>query len=369
MMEKDGKAREMPLGPVMFDLEGTELTEAERKRLLHPQCGGVILFARNYESPRQLRALVESIHCLRHPRLIVAVDQEGGRVQRFREGFQELPALGRLGELYDREPQRALALSESIGWIMAAELRHHGIDISFAPVLDLGHKISSVIGDRAFHTRPEIVTRLANAWIRGMTRAGMEAVGKHFPGHGSVRGDSHHEIPFDNRSLERIERQDLLPFRRVIATHLAGIMMAHVIYDQVDPLPAGYSRTWIQGILRGRLGFEGAVFSDDLSMSGAQSVGGFPERAFASLEAGCDMLVVCNSPQGAEEVLEALGDYLDPVAQLRLVRMHGRPGRVTPDLYRSEEWLQAVSRLQGFMKEVEAADSADLFDPTTEELQ
>ena len=369
MTASAAKPREMPLGPVMLDLEGTELTEPERKRLLHPQCGGVILFARNYESPQQLRTLVESIHGLRHPRLIVAVDQEGGRVQRFREGFQSLPALGRLGDLYDREPERALALSETIGWIMAAELRHHGIDISFAPVLDLGHKVSSVIGDRAFHTRPEIIARLANAWIRGMTRAGMEAVGKHFPGHGSVRGDSHHEIPFDSRSLERIEQQDLLPFRRVIATHLAGIMMAHVIYDQVDPLPAGYSRAWIQGILRGQLGFEGAVFSDDLSMSGARSVGGYPERARASLDAGCDMLLVCNNPQGAEEVLEALGDYLDPVAQLRLVRMHGRPGRVAPDLYRSEEWLQAVARLQGFMQAFETADSADLFDPTTEKLQ
>ncbi len=358
-----------PLGPVMADLEGLALSDTERRRLLHPQCGGVILFARNYESPEQLRALVAEIHALRQPRLIVAVDQEGGRVQRFREGFQSLPPLGRLGDLYDRDEPRAIELSETLGWLMAAELRHYGIDISFAPVLDLGHSHSSVIGDRAFHLRPDAIARLGNAWIRGMTRAGMEAVGKHFPGHGSVRGDSHHELPFDRRELATIERHDLVPFRRVIRTHLAGIMMAHVIYERVDARPAGYSPVWIRQILRGDLGFEGAVFSDDLSMSGAQSVGGYPERARAALDAGCDMLLVCNNPDGADEVLEALGDYLDPVAQLRLVRMHGLPGRLPEPLFDSEEWRRAVDRLKAFHREIEGADSADLFDPTTENLQ
>ncbi len=363
------EARQLPLGPLMLDLEGLELTDAERRRLLDPQCGGVILFARNYESPGQLRALVTRIHALRQPRLIVAVDQEGGRVQRFREGFQSLPPLGRLGDLYDRDEQRAVALSETLGWIMAAQLRHHGIDISFAPVLDLGHKTSSVIGDRAFHTRPEAIARLANAWIRGMNRAGMEAVGKHFPGHGSVRGDSHHEIPFDRRELATIEQHDLQPFRRVIGTHLAGIMMAHVIYERVDPLPAGYSRIWIERILRGELGFAGAVFSDDLSMSGAHSVGGYRERARAALAAGCDMLLVCNNPDGAEEVLDELQGHLDPVAQLRLVRMHGRDRRVPQNLYDTEQWLQATAELRAFQQEIEGADSGDLFDPTTENLQ
>jgi beta-N-acetylhexosaminidase len=358
-----------PLGPVMVDLQGLVIDERERRRLLHPQCGGVILFARNYESPEQLRELVAEIHALRHPRLIVAVDQEGGRVQRFREGFQPLPPLGRLGDLFERDEAGAIELSETLGWIMAAELRHYGIDISFAPVLDLGHGHSSVIGDRAFHTRPEAIARLGNAWIRGMNRAGMEAVGKHFPGHGSVRGDSHHELPFDRRALSTIEHHDLVPFRRVIRTHLAGIMMAHVIYERVDPLPAGYSPVWIRQILRGQLGFEGAVFSDDLSMSGAQSVGGYPERAAAALKAGCDMLLVCNNPAGAEEVLESLGDYLDPVAQLRLVRMHGLPGRIPQPLFDSDEWRHSVARLEAFRQRIEGADSDDLFDPTTENLQ
>jgi len=358
-----------PLGPVMVDLEGTELGDEERRRLLHPQCGGVILFARNYASPQQLKALVDAIHGLRHPRLIVAVDQEGGRVQRFREGFQALPPLGKLGDLYDHNASDALDLAETLGWLMAAELRQYGVDISFAPVLDLGHPNSSVIGDRAFHRSPDAIARLGNAWIRGMSRAGMEAVGKHFPGHGSVRGDSHHELPFDRRSLATLEQHDLVPFRRVIQTHLAGIMMAHVIYERVDPLPAGYSKIWIDRILRGQLGFQGAVFSDDLSMSGAHSVGGYPERARAALDAGCDMLLVCNNPDGAETVLESLGDYLDPVAQLRLVRMHGRPGRLPDDLFQSAEWLRAVQRLEAFRTAIEGADSADLFDPTTEKLQ
>ncbi len=345
----------------MLDVEGLALTPDDRKRLLHPQTGGVILFSRNYESPQQLKDLVDDIHALRSPRLIVAVDQEGGRVQRFREGFQRLPAMGLLGDLYDREPKQGLAMAQSVGWIMGSELLFYGIDLSFAPVLDLGHKISTVIGDRAFHTDPESITHLANALIRGLNQAGMEAVGKHFPGHGSVEGDSHHVMPFDRRSRETIMGHDVQPFRRVIKTHLAAIMMAHVIYEQVDALPAGYSPYWIKSVLRQQLGFEGIVFSDDLSMSGAESVGGYPARAYASLEAGCDMLLVCNNPEGADAVLEALRDYNNPVSQLRLVRLHGRPVDKKGRLFNSKKWHQQVAMLKDFMHDTQLAESDDLF--------
>jgi beta-N-acetylhexosaminidase len=235
----------------MIDVAGTELDDTDRKRLRHPQVGGVILFSRNYENPAQLTQLCREIHALRDPRLVVAVDQEGGRVQRFREGFQAIPAMGHLGDLYDDAPHEAIRLAEIFAWVMASELLFYGIDLSFSPVLDIANPISSVIGDRAFHRDPETVCHLANAWIRGMRRAGMEAVGKHFPGHGSVEGDSHHVMPFDRRSFLEIEALDLVPFRRVIATHLSGIMMAHVIYDRVDSIAAGYSRFWIESVLRG----------------------------------------------------------------------------------------------------------------------
>lgn len=351
----------MSLGPVMLDVAGLELTAQDRERLLHPQTGGVILFSRNYQSPEQLHELVQQIHRLRSPRLIVAVDQEGGRVQRFREGFQRLPAMGLLGDLYDENPQKALSMSENIGWIMAAELLYYGVDLSFAPVLDLGHKISSVIGDRAFHTHPEAIVRLANALIRGMNHAGMEAVGKHFPGHGSVEGDSHHMMPFDRRLETTIMDHDLVPFKRVINNHLTGIMMAHVIYEQVDPMSAGFSSHWIKNILREQLGFQGVVFSDDLNMAGAEIAGSFSQRAAASLEAGCDMLLVCNNPEGADEVLHSLSDYNNPVSQLRLVRLHGRPAE-DRNLFHSSKWYASIKRLHEFMQTTELAQSVDLFE-------
>jgi len=348
------------LGPVMLDIAGVVLDAADRERLTHPQVGGVILFSRNYSDPEQLAALCAEIHALRDPRLVVAVDQEGGRVQRFRDGFQSLPAMGHLGDLYDEQPRQAIRLAETFAWVMASELLARGVDLSFAPVLDIGDPVSSVIGDRAFHRDPEAICHLANAWIRGMREAGMEAVGKHFPGHGSVEGDSHHVMPFDRRDLAEIEALDLVPFRRVIATHLAGIMMAHVIYDAVDARAAGYSRYWIETVLRRQLGFEGCVFSDDLSMSGAESVGGYPERAAAALEAGCDILLVCNNPEGAEQVLESLRDYTNPASQLRMVRMHGQ--RVAASRFDTPAWQSACDEMQGFNHRLGQADSGDLFD-------
>lgn len=352
----------MSLGPVMFDVEGLVLSDADRQRLLHRQTGGVILFSRNYQSPPQLKDLVDEIHAIRHPRLIVAVDQEGGRVQRFRRGFERLPAMGLLGDLYDRESQHAIRLAETVGWVMASELLFYGIDLSFSPVLDLGHKISSVIGDRAFHTNPDTIVRLANALIRGMDQAGMEAVGKHFPGHGSVEGDSHHVMPFDRRSEETIRSQDLIPFRRVINTHLTAIMMAHVIYDRIDELPAGYSHFWIKQVLRTELGFDGIVFSDDLSMSGAESVGDYTARAKASLDAGCDMLLVCNNPQAVDEVLASLEDYNNPLSQLRLVRLHGHPADKNHNIFNSKKWRESVFRLKIFMQDCDLVSNDDLFE-------
>jgi beta-N-acetylhexosaminidase len=332
----------MSLGPVMLDLQGAALTPDERERLLHPAIGGVILFRRNYESPEQLAALVTAIHQLREPRLLVAVDHEGGRVQRFHDGFTLLPAPRRLGEIYDLDRKRGLHLAETAGWIMAAELRSVGVDFSFAPVLDLDRGVSEVIGDRAFHHQPEAVAALAHAYVSGMRRAGMAAVGKHFPGHGAVAVDSHVGIPIDERSLADMRMEDLLPFERMIHYGLAGIMPAHVIYPRVDELPAGFSSRWLHGILRGELGFQGTIFSDDMSMEGAAAAGGSMERAHLALAAGCDMILLCNDPEGAAHVFAEMGSHPDPVSHLRLARMHGRNAMSRVELHAEAHWHQAV---------------------------
>ena len=343
----------------MLDVKGYELDEDDRRRLCHPQTGGVILFSRNYRDPQQLKQLCGQILELRDPRLVISVDHEGGRVQRFREGFQAIPAMGHLGDLYDDDPAQALQLAETFAWIMSAELLHYGVDLSFAPILDIGDPVSSVIGDRAFHRDPEAIAHLANAWVRGMRNAGMEAVGKHFPGHGSVEGDSHHVMPFDRRSFDDIAALDLVPFRRVINTHLAGIMMAHVIYEQIDALAAGYSRYWIETVLRQQLEFNGVVFSDDLSMGGAESVGGYAERARQSLAAGCDILLVCNNPDGADEVLESLRDYSNPTTQMRMIRLHGQQAHAR--LFDGSDWNGACEELDRFNRRLGLTESGDLF--------
>lgn len=307
-------------GPLMVDLAGTRLAFDEAERLRHPLVGGLILFARNYEHPDQLRALVAEIRAVR-PRIIIAVDHEGGRVQRFREGFTRVPPAARLGELYDVDPQAALALARDWAWLLAAELRAFGIDLSFAPVLDLGGPLSRVIGDRALHPDPAAIAILGQAWMEGMREAGMAAVGKHYPGHGSVPEDSHVEFPVDHRSLAQIEALDLMPFRALIAAGLPAVMMAHVIYPAVDELPAGFSPRWVRDILRARHGFGGVVFTDDLSMAAAATVADPVERARLALDAGCDMLLVCNRPEDAEAVLAGLGDVHDPAREARLARL------------------------------------------------
>ncbi len=316
--------KSIALGPVMLDVAGTELTEEDRRRLSHPLVGGVILFTRNFQSCAQLARLTAEIHGLRSPQLIIAVDHEGGRVQRFREGFTQLPPMRELGLVWDRDHRKAIALAQSLGFVLAAELRVHGVDLSFTPVLDVDYGNSSVIGDRAFHARPDAIADLAAGLMHGLRDGGMAAIGKHFPGHGHVRADSHHEVPIDERQLADIESEDLVPFRRLIEAGMGGIMPAHVLYPAVDAAPAGFSEIWLKRILRGQLGFDGIIFSDDLSMEGASVAGGVIDRAKAALRAGCDMVLVCNNPQSADELLAGLDYTMPAVGLARLARIHGR---------------------------------------------
>lgn len=332
----------------MIDLAGFELTDRERDMLRHPQVGGVILFTRNFASINQISELVSAIHAVRDPHLLVAVDQEGGRVQRFRDGFTRIPPAQHFGVHYDQNPKQARALAETTGWLIAVELRTLAIDFSFTPVVDLSHGISGVIGDRAYHRSPEVVADLAHHVILGMRRANMQAVAKHFPGHGAVREDSHEQLPIDGRRVADIMSDDLLPFERMIHYGLAGIMPAHVIYTQADSKPAGYSSYWLKTVLRKQLDFQGAIFSDDLNMAAAHGVGSCAQRARAALEAGCDMVLICNDPMGASDALEVLEDYENPASQLRLARFHGHRGVSFTDLRMSQDWQSASRAIQSF---------------------
>lgn len=329
-------------GPVFVDLLGTELTAADRQLLMHPATGGVILFTRNFASPQQLYRLIQAIHELRSPHLLVAVDQEGGRVQRFRDGFTRLPPAACFAQRCGDDLRNARHAARELGWLMAAELRAVGVDFSFAPVLDLNLGLSAVIGDRAFAESADSVGQLAGAWMLGAREAGMVSVGKHFPGHGGVTADSHLALPIDERDLTMLTTHDLRPFARLIDNGLEGIMPAHVIYPSCDSQPAGFSRFWLQDVLRGRLRFQGVIFSDDLSMAAAECAGGYAGRARAALQAGCDTVLVCNNPEGALEVLQSLKDYHDPVAQSRMVRLHGRPSRTMEQLREDPRWHRAV---------------------------
>lgn len=336
----------MSLGPVMMDLVGTEITPQEKELLLHPQIGGVILFTRNFESIEQITRVIAEIHALRSPHLLVSVDHEGGRVQRFHEGFTRLPPAACYKNIFDQDESKGRKCTEEAGWLMAAELRAIDVDFSFAPVLDLAHGLSGVIGDRAFHNKPEKVATLAYSFMHGMLSAGMHAVGKHFPGHGGVVEDSHLESPIDKRSFETILKQDLIPFEKMIHNNLSAIMPAHVIYQAVDDKPAGYSSFWLQKILRQRFNFHGVIFSDDLSMEAAGIAGDYAHRAEQALSAGCDMVLVCNHPDGVAKVLEHIEDYSNPVSQLRLVRMHGKTAVSREKLMASSRWKHAVEMVK-----------------------
>ncbi len=335
----------MTAGPVLIGLQGSDLLPEERELLQHPQVGGVVLFARNYENPGQVAALIAAIHRQREA-LLVCVDHEGGRVQRFGQGFTALPPAACLGLAYDRDAGPARALAEDYGWLMAVELRSVGIDINFAPVVDLASHGSDVLAGRTLHADAEAVSLLAMACLRGMHRGGLAAVAKHFPGHGGVTADSHQELPVDERPLADLELADLLPFARLVANGLEAVMVAHLLYPQIDRRPAGYSPFWLQTVLRRRLNFQGAIFSDDLQMQAAAWAGGLEDRVEAALEAGCDAVLVCQNQQQLARLLDSMPPRIDPVSRLRLARLRppklGKPWSV---LRHDPAWQQARQRL------------------------
>ncbi len=299
----------MSTGPLMLDLEGTNLTTEERALLLRPAVGGVIFFARNFESREQIQTLASEIREVRAD-MLLAVDQEGGRVQRFRAGFTRLPPMQVLGDLARQNPDQGLQLCHDTGWLMASEILACGIDFSFAPVLDVDRDTCEVIGDRSFSDDPQHMVHCARAFIAGMHEAGMAATGKHFPGHGSVLADSHLETPYDNRDMSAVRGRDLVPFQ-ALSGDLDAIMPAHMVFPEIDSRSVGFSPYWLQDVLRGELGFQGVIFSDDLSMKGADIAGGYADKAKLALSAGCDMVLVCNNRAGALEVLDMLEHMLE----------------------------------------------------------
>lgn len=338
------------IGALMLDIEGKTLNAEDIELLKAPHTGGLILFGRNIESPMQVRALTDHIRQIR-PDILIAVDQEGGRVRRLKEqhGFSAIPAMGHLGNLYQQDPAQALIYAQICGWLMATEVLAVGIDFSFAPVLDI-NDISDVIGDRAFAHDPAHITPLAKAFMQGMKGAGMATTGKHFPGHGSVKADSHIAAALDHRSFAEIEQHDMQPFKQLMPS-LDAIMPAHVIYPAVDPYPAGFSEFWIQKVLRQQLGFEGVLFSDDLSMQAACVAGGADARIQAALTAGCDMGLVCNNREAACIALESI-QALPMPNQKRLEKMRGRIPNLTIDgeLQLGKAWQSAKSEIENFMQ-------------------
>jgi len=333
------------LGPLMLDVAGLTLTDEEKKILGSPLVGGLILFTRNYSTQKQLQSLIAEIRQA-SPDIIIAVDHEGGRVQRFREGFTRIPPMAVLGKLYKNDKNAAIQLSQDCGWLMAAELIAYDIDISFAPILDRDHGISSIIGDRAFSDCVEDIVVLTQAFIKGMSEAGMASTGKHFPGHGGVAADSHIDIPVDERTLGELRENDISVFGPVINSGLNAIMPAHIIYPKVDSFAAGFSRYWLQTILRNELKFEGVIFSDDLGMEGATVAGSFSERAEAALSAGCDMVLVCNNPEGAAQVLSYLEQReTQPNQRLNAMRLKPELKQLPNELTEFPRWQTTCERL------------------------
>jgi beta-N-acetylhexosaminidase len=328
----------------MVDIAGVELTADDERVLQHPLVGSVLLFSRNYRDPRQLSALTAAIRALRTPHLLIAVDHEGGRVQRFREGFTRLPAARLIGRRFDEDRRGALGLAHAVGWLLASELRAAGVDFSFAPCVDLDYGVSEIIGDRAFHSDTDAVAALAVSSMSGMRDAGMASVAKHFPGHGAVVADSHVALPVDRREFADLEA-DIRPYRLLIDNNLPGVMAAHVVFPAVDALPASLSASWITGVLRGELKFHGCVFADDLSMAGAAAFGDVLARAERAYAAGCDVLPICNDRHSVEFVLRRFdGEPGTAASQARLVRMRAR-GEAPQDLYANPHWRETAARI------------------------
>ena len=329
------------IGHLMIDLEGQSISDTEKELIQHPMVGGLILFTRNYESPAQIEELIKEVRHVANKELLIAVDHEGGRVQRFREGFTVLPAIAELARQDDAEN-----VAFRHAWLMASELRAIDVDFSFAPVLDINYGMSSVIGDRAFHDKPEKIIQLAKAYIDGMAQAGMASTGKHFPGHGGVVEDSHTEMPIDKRLKEELFNQDIKPFSELMRSGLNAVMPAHVIYENVDKEPAGFSTYWLQTILREQLGFNGVIFTDDLSMQGAAVKGGYIERAEAAQAAGCDMLLACNNQEGAISILDHANLKMIDESSKRLMTMRGKNQYNREALLNSKDWSHAIETIE-----------------------
>ena len=336
------------MGPVMLDVQGTSLSQEDKEILQHPLVGGLIFFTRNYHSPEQIADLSQQIRQAAKRPLLIAVDHEGGRVQRFRDGFSLIPAMGKLWEMSEHNLSLAKELAKQSAVLMALEVQAVGIDISFAPVLDINN-ISDVIGDRSFHQQPDFVTDLAEAFIDGLHQVGMKATGKHFPGHGSVKADSHIDLPVDTRPKADIFQQDLLPFKQLIARgKVDALMPAHVIFPDVDSQAVGFSRYWLQDILRENLGFKGVIFSDDLSMQGAASAGGYVERAEAAQDAGCDMLLLCNNRAGCVDVLDNANIAHSSTSNQRLMQLLKNSDNNWPSLKNNSRWQHASKYLKNY---------------------
>ena len=339
------------LGPVMTDVEGTSLSTEDKQLLNQPLVGGVILFSRNFESAIQLQQLVNDIKLLRDTPLLVAVDHEGGRVQRFKDPFTKIPALRNLGDTYNQQPQQAIKYARTFGWLTAIELLSFNIDFSFTPVLDIDYGLSQVIGDRAFHNDPNVITKLAAAYIDGLHQAGMSSTGKHFPGHGGVEADSHIDIPIDGRSFDTIRDHDMLPFTELIPDKLDAIMPAHVIYEKVVKQPAGFSNYWLKTMLRKTLKFEGVIFSDDLDMKGASIISeNYTDRAKAALNAGCDMVLVCNNRAAAIDVITNLKFNITKRSHQQLLKMRRENVHQYEwaTLTQLDAWKQAIKVVAGY---------------------
>ncbi len=335
------------LGPLIIGVEGLQLNEADLRRLLSSKVGGVILFSRNYQSPTQLQGLTSEIHALRSPALPIFVDHEGGRVQRFKDGFFHIPAMGLIGQVYVKNQQKGLKLALAAGFVLASELRACGVDVSFTPVLDLDYGRSVVIGDRSFSSDPEIVSNIARALLHGLQLAGMHGCGKHFPGHGWAHADSHFEQPVDERSLEDILASDAAPYKNLGSLTLAAIMPAHVVYPSVDALPAGFSKIWLQNILRNQFDYQGLIVSDDLDMVGAHGAGNIVARAQAALEAGCDALLLCNDFANMDVVINSSVQHLNHKSAQRLHQLvPQKPPLSFQQLSEHSEYLMALETIK-----------------------